>query len=426
LSSGSPARARCFNGTNAEWSTFYFPSPFVLLCIYQYLFIVTSKLLQRVTNRLEEIEAKGLRRELRPPFGVDLSSNDYLGLSQHPRLKQAMTEAVMLEGCGATASRLLRGERECFAAIEKRFARFKKTERALFFGSGYAANVGALTTFLEEGDVVFTDELNHASLIDGIRLSKAQRVIFHHCNIEALNRAIFETSCDGQRFLVTESLFSMNGDIAPLREYARVCRESDMELIVDEAHAVGVYGERGSGLIENFKLDEDVFLSINTCGKALGVCGAFAAGPAWAIEYLVQRARPFIFSTAPPPAVAAALNAALDVIEEEPETRAKLLSLARVLRGALREKGIEIPVGQSQIISIIIGESEKVVEIASKLQAEGFDARAIRPPTVPEGTARLRVSVNVGLDEETLLRFASSVKKAMGETYNVSANLDSE
>ncbi len=398
---------------------------FVLSHFPKYLLGVSQKLEKRTKKHLQEIESNGLRRVLREPHGVDLSSNDYLCLSQHTHLKQAMISAVEKEGCGSTASRLLRGERECFAEIEKRFAGFKETESALFFCSGYAANTGLLTAFLEEGDTVFTDELNHASLIDGIRLSKAKRVIFPHNDFGALNNLIKTTACEGQRFLVTESLFSMDGDVAPLDKYAKLCRKTNTALIVDEAHAVGIYGEKGSGFIEKFGIGEDVFLSMNTCGKALGVSGAFVCGDDWAIDYLIQRARSFIFSTAAPPAVCAAIGAALDLIEEEPERRERLLSLSKFLGECLHENRIGVPDfsfqlpdskwenPQSQIIPIIIGDSERAVAVASHLQREGFDVRAVRPPTVPKGTARLRVSLNVGVDENMLSEFVTRLKTAL-------------
>ena len=295
---------------------------------------------QRVHRRLAEIESAGLTRRLHPPAGVDLCSNDYLGLADHPAVRARLAEAVQIHGCGSTGSRLLRGHRDSFEAVEHRFAAFKGTEAALYFGSGYAANVGVLSTFLEEGDVVFSDELNHASLIDGIRLGRARKVVFSHGDVRALERAIAATQDARQGFLVTESLFSMEGDFAPLTEYAALCRATGTALIVDEAHAVGIYGERGSGLIEEAGCGDAVFLSVNTAGKALGVAGAFVAGPGWAIDYLVQRARSFIFSTAPPPALAEAVDAALTVIGAEPECRQRLKTLTARLRTLLAEAGI--------------------------------------------------------------------------------------
>jgi 8-amino-7-oxononanoate synthase len=357
----------------------------------------TESFEHRIRTGLEELDHAGLRRTLRAPSGIDLSSNDYLGLATHPTLKQRMAAAVCEHGCGSTGSRLLRGERECFSAIERRFAQFKGTERSLYFSSGYLANLAVLTAFPESGDVIFSDERNHASLIDGARLSRARRVIFPHNDASALRRLIGEANDAGQKFIVTESLFSADGDFAPLADYAELCRETGAALIVDEAHAVGVYGERGQGL------GDDAFVSVNTAGKALGVAGAFAAGPEWAIEFLVQRARPFIFSTAPPPAVAAALDASLDLIEAEPQRRARLLELAAYLRQRL---GVS---GESQIIPVVLGLNERAVAVAAALQREGFDVRAIRPPTVPEGTARLRISVNVNLSETILDRFVDAL-----------------
>jgi len=362
-----------------------------------------------VLERLEFLDSEAGRRELRPPEGIDLTSNDYLGLAAHPRVKERMAEAVMKEGCGSTGSRLLRGERAGFAAIESRFADFKRTEAALYFGSGYLGNLGVLASFAEADDVVFSDELNHASLIDGLRLSHARRVVFPHCDVEPLRRLIQNETGDGQKFLLTESLFSMDGDEAPLREYAGLCRDTGTALIVDEAHAVGIYGASGSGLIEATGTGRDVFLSINPAGKALGVCGAFVAGPAWAIEYLIQSARTFIFSTAPPPSVAAALDAALDVIAEEPQRRQTLINLAAFLRSALSERGISIPPGRSQIIPVIIGGNEQASAVAAAMREKNFDIRAIRPPTVPQGTARLRISVNVNLNPLLLSQFAAAL-----------------
>jgi 8-amino-7-oxononanoate synthase len=351
----------------------------------------------RVRASLEELDRAGLRRRLSAPSGIDLCSNDYLGLANHPHLRQRMAEAVCREGVGSTGSRLLRGQRDCFSQIERRFAAFKGAGGALYFSSGYLANLAVLTTFPQPGDVIFSDQLNHASLIDGARLSHARRVIFPHNDIEALAGLLREDSAGAQKFVVVESLFSMQGDLAPLDDYARLCRENGAVLIVDEAHAVGIYGERGQGL------GQDVLLSINTAGKALGVSGAFVAGPAWAIEFLVQRARPFIFSTAPPPAVAAALNASLDLIEAEPERRARLLTLASHLRSRL---GLS---GNSQIVPVILGSNDRAVSVAEKLQNAGFDVRAIRPPTVPEGSARLRLSVNLNLSEAILDHLVESL-----------------
>lgn len=376
---------------------------------------------RRVTARLAEIADRHLTRVMRPPAGVDLSSNDYLTLSTHPSVTAAFVAGVGAEGAGSTGSRLLRGEREAFAAAERRFAAFKGTERALFFSSGYLANLAVLTTLPEAGDVIFSDALNHASLIDAVRLSRASRVVFAHNDVAALAQALDATPCTGIRFVVVESMFSMDGDRAPLVGLARVCRERGAVLVVDEAHAVGVYGVHGTGLIEELGVAADVLLSINTAGKALGVGGAFVAGPAWAIEYLVQRGRPFVFSTAAPPAMAWAIQASLDVVRDEPERRVTLRARAARLRARLRAAGLDVDANDSHIVPIHIGSNAVAVAVAETLQSEGFDVRAIRPPTVPEGTARLRVSVNTGVDELALDRFAALVLAALKEAGLCSA-----
>ena len=376
---------------------------------------------QRVGRRLRAIREGQLQRTLAPPAGADFSSNDYLGLASHPRLKQAMTEAIERDGVGSTGSRLLRGDREAFTDVERHFAAFKRTERALYFSSGYLANLAVLTTLPERGDVIVSDERNHASLIDGIRLSAAGRVVFPHNDVEALARALRERPAGSQAFVVTESLFSMDGDVPPLADYAALCRSTGAALVVDEAHAVGCYGERGSGLIEACGIERDVCVSINTAGKALGVGGAFVAGPAWAIGYLIQRARPFIFSTAPPPSVAAALDASLELIVQEPERRARLAGRARYLRGALRAASVPVPEGATQIIPIVLGDNDRALLVAGQLQAQGFDVRAIRPPSVAPGTARLRIAVNADLTDEILDRFAGALSVALRESVPCSA-----
>ena len=328
---------------------------------------------------------------------------------------QRFAEAVGREGCGSTGSRLLRGHRDGFTAVERRFAAFKRTERSIYFSSGYLANIAVLATLPEKGDVIFSDESNHASLIDGIRLSRAQRAVFQHNDVDDLVRLLSESKNVpvNQRFVVVESLFSMDGDYAPLADYVSVCQNFDAVLFVDEAHAVGVYGDDGSGLIHSAGIDDDVLLSVNTAGKALGVAGAFVAGPAWLIDYLEQRARPFVFSTASPPAVAAALEASLDVIAGEPERRKRLLARVRFLRARLKQAGLPLPTDISQIIPIIVGDNTAAVKLAQALQQRGFDVRAIRPPSVPDNTARLRVSVNASLSEDDLDRFVDALGQCL-------------
>jgi 8-amino-7-oxononanoate synthase len=382
---------------------------------------MSRSLEQRVRARLDSLSERHLLRTLREPAGIDLSSNDYLGLAAHPLVRQRMIEAIRSAGCGSTGSRLLRGHRSAFDEIERRFAGFKGTDRSLYFSSGYLANLGVLTTFPEEGDLILSDERNHASLVDAVRLSRAGRAIFPHNDADALARLLREARGPGHTFVVTESLFSMDGDAAPLTDYARLCRSAGASLVVDEAHAVGIYGLHGSGLVEAAGIAADVFVSVNPAGKALGACGAFVAGPSWAIEYLLQRARPFIFSTAPPPALAAALDASLSIVAAESERRARLLSLARLLRSRLADARVPVPDGFSQIVPVLLGDNDRALEVAAVLQSAGYDVRAIRPPSVAPGTARLRLSVNVNLSEATIERFAGALAAAVGTAQPCSA-----
>jgi 8-amino-7-oxononanoate synthase len=368
----------------------------------------------RVRERLQAIREGRLERSLRPPSGIDFSSNDYLGLATHPSVIQAVVDAVEQEGVGSTGSRLLRGDRESFVDIERRFAAFKGTERALYFSSGYLANLAVLTTFVEGGDVILSDSRNHASLIDAGRLSSARRIVFPHKDAGALAQLLGRPPSSGHIFVVTESLFSMDGDVPPLAEYAELCSQNGATLIVDEAHAVGIYGTRGSGLLEEYGIDAASCVSINTAGKALGVSGAFVAGPAWAIDYLIQRARPFIFSTAAPPALAAAIGASLDVIGAEPDRRSRLMDRVKRLRTAMAASGLPVPAGFSQIIPVVIGDNERALDAASALQAQGFDVRAIRPPSVAPGSARLRISVNVTLTDDAIDAFARALVAVVG------------
>jgi 8-amino-7-oxononanoate synthase len=389
-----------------------------------------SPLEARTRGRLAALSAGGMLRALAVPAGVDLSSNDYLGLSRHPAIVDAAVEGVRRHGVGSTGSRLLRGHRDAFFRVEQRFAAFKGAEASLYFSTGYLANLAVLTTLAESGDTIFSDERNHASLIDGTRLSRAKTIVFPHNDATALSALLAAhrrtAPAAAASFVVVESLFSMDGDAAPLAEYAAICRAHGAVLIVDEAHAVGVFGQRGSGLIEAAGDDTAaaVCVSVNTAGKALGAAGAFVAGPSWAIDYLTQRARTFVFTTAAPPALAEALEVSLAVVEQEPQRRARVQGLAGHLRRALSRAGLLQPAqaGGSQIVPVVLGANDRAVAVAAVLQREGFDVRAIRPPSVPEGTARLRISVNALLDEPTLDRFVEALGSAVDRTPGADAS----
>lgn len=365
----------------------------------------------RIKSQLAELDEKGLRRSLSSPNGLDFSSNDFLCLANDERLINSAIAGLHLVGVGSTGSRLLRGERIVFAKVEQQFAEWKVAEKSLYFSSGYQANVGLISTITKIGDVIFSDELNHASLIDGIRLSNANKVVYPHLDFEKLGQLLRETDCKGQKFLITESLFSMDGDVAPLDKYAEICAETNTVLIVDEAHAVGIYGKKGSGLIEHFGLNHDSIISINTAGKALGVSGAFVAGSADLTEFLINRCRSFIYSTAPLPICAVTLSNSIEVIQNEPDRRKSLLELSEYFHQLLKDNGFAVPNETTQIIPILIGDSKKAVDLAHKMQLAGFDIRAIRPPTVPHGTSRLRVSLNIGLTKKNLEDFIQLLTK---------------
>jgi len=355
------------------------------------------------------LSANGLARSLSAPAGIDLSSNDYLGLAEDASVKTAFVESVSTLGVGSTGSRLLRGERTVFADVERTFARWKGSESSLYFATGYQANIGIFQTFLQKQDAVFSDELNHASIIDGIRLGRARKIVYPHLDLDSLEAGLASDESFGEKFVVTESLFSMDGDIAPLSRIADICRRHGANLIVDEAHAVGLYGKDGSGLIEENGIEKDVFLSVNTAGKALGVSGAFVAGEAEVIRYLINRCRSFIYSTAPVPAAAAAIKRAIEYVKAKPESRGMHRDICIRFADLMREEGIEISTASTHIVPVLIGESAKAVQIAEELQLIGFDVRAIRPPTVPDGTARLRVSLNTKLTDDDLSGFVHSL-----------------
>jgi 8-amino-7-oxononanoate synthase len=351
-------------------------------------------------------ERAGLLRRMRPPRGlVDLASNDYLGLANHPHLVERTCDAVAKLGVGSGGSRLLTGHRDAFAELEDRLAAFSGTEAALLFGSGYAANLGVLTAVVGWDDLVLSDNRNHASLIDGIRLTGARKVVYPHGEVAAIGAALRQPRA-GRAFVVTESVFSMDGDLAPLAEVVDVAERHGALVIVDEAHATGLFGARGAGRVEELGLSQRVLATMHTGGKALGSAGAWVAGSRLLVDTLAQIARSFIFTTAPMPALAGALGAALDIVAAEPERRAEVHRKARLLRKAVAAAGTAVPAQGSPIIPLAGGANEAAVAAQVALAAEGCDCRAVRPPTVPAGSARLRVTVRSPVADEDLLRFA--------------------
>jgi 8-amino-7-oxononanoate synthase len=365
----------------------------------------------RLSATLAELRTAGLLRQLRLPGGIDLVSNDYLGLGEHPHLIERMREAMADLPAGSGGSRLLRGHHAVFERLEARLAAFSGSEAALLFGSGYAANIGLLQSIVSEGDLIVSDERNHASLIDGIRLTKAQTVIYPHQDLQSVERAL-ERPRTGRAIVLTESVFSMDGDLSPLADLSTIAERHGAVVIVDEAHATGLYGPRGSGRVEELRLRDRVLATVHTGGKALGSGGAWVACSRVLRDVMVNRARTFIFSTAPLPVLAAALEAGLDLLEREPERRSAVHRKSALLQRALAESGIRVD-ASSPIVPIIAGSNEAAVALQSGLQADGFDVRAIRPPSVAPGTARLRVTVRYPLSDQDLRRFAGHVARRL-------------
>jgi 8-amino-7-oxononanoate synthase len=394
-----------------------------------------------IDDELAALEQKHLRRRLATRDGpqsarlvidgrelINFGSNDYLGLAADRRLAQAVADALAREGWGSGASPLVTGHAALHRQLEERLAEFEGTEAALLFSSGFAANMGAIAALAGPGDVVFCDRKNHASLWDGCRLSRADVRVYPHGDCGRLASLLAESrksriakgdspifadtkigTVPRRRLIVTDSLFSMDGDLAPLAELADLAAAYDAMLLVDEAHATGVFGPRGRGVAEHLGVEHRVPVRIGTLSKALGSVGGFVAGSRSLIEWLVNRARPYVFSTASPAAVAAAAVAALDIIRDEPQRREGLLARAERLRAELARQGWNTGASASQIIPVIVGDPERAVGLSSKLRDRGLFVPAIRPPTVPEGETCLRISLTAGHTEEMIARLLAAL-----------------
>ena len=357
-----------------------------------------------ISERLAELESSGLRRRLRvvegpqgPEVVLDgrpvllLCSNNYLGLADHPRLRRAAADAALSLGTSAGASRLISGSMPIHAELESRLAEFKGTEAALLFGSGYLANTGAIAALAQRDEIVFSDELNHASIIDGCRLTRAETFVYRHADTEHLEWGL-RRAAERAALIVTDGVFSMDGDIAPLPELADLARRHRCRLLVDEAHATGCIGPGGRGSVAAAGVTDEVDVIVGTLGKALGGYGAYVCGSRELVDFLVNSARPFIYSTAPPPPSVAAALAALELLAESPERVERLQVNAAALRDGLRSVGLEPSGSETQIVPLVIGEADDTMALCERLLAEGVFAQAIRPPTVPPGTCRLRLT----------------------------------
>jgi glycine C-acetyltransferase len=320
-------------------------------------------------------------------------SNNYLGLANHPRVKEAAAEAARSCGCGSGASRLISGNMRLHEDLEERIARFLGSEAVLLFNNGYTANVGILSSLMGEGDTVFSDALNHASLIDGCRLSRAEVRVYRHGDAGSLEEMLQQTRGPGKRLIITDSLFSMDGDLAPLPDLAALARTYGCLLMVDEAHAVGVLGPTGRGAAEAFGVEQAVDLSVGTLGKALGSFGAFVACSGVVRDFLINHARSLIFSTSLPPPVLAAAAAALEIVQAEPGRRDSLRENARRFGAGLREMGFPVPDPLTHVQRLLTGDARRAMDLSERLLRQGIFAQGIRPPTVPAGTARIRFSL---------------------------------
>ncbi len=370
-------------------------------------------ILSDLESGLLQLEARSQRRSLQQIAGVNLCSNDYLGLSESTILREEIGEAVRrAQHVGGTGSRLLSGHFADWDEVESEFAAFAGTEAALYFGSGYAANLGLLASLLGKEDLVFSDALNHASIIDGIRLSGARKEIYPHGDLNALEAALRAHAGEAcRKIVVTESVFSMDGDVADVGAIVSLAGRFGASVIVDEAHATAVHGPGGRGIVAASNNTDNVLAVLHTCGKALASAGSFVCGSAVLKEHLVNHARTFIFSTAMPPYMAAQIRAALRLARGMNAQREKLLATARQFSGALQSEGWNTSGTESQIVPAIIGTNGDALDAAEHLQREGFAVRAIRPPTVPEGKARMRFSLTSLIEQNELKRLQSSLSE---------------
>ena len=376
--------------------------------------MITDKM-QYLAEDLNGLRSRGLFRSLRVLESaqdtevtieghrlLNLSSNNYLGLTTHPRLTQAMIEATMQYGAGSGAVRTIAGTMAVHEALERKLADFKHTEASLVFQSGFTANVGVLQVMVQEGDVIVSDELNHASIIDGIRLSKAERSIYRHRDVDDLEQHLSKHRDKRMKLVVTDGVFSMDGDIAPLKQIVERAEAYSALVMVDDAHASGVLGRNGRGTVNHFGLDGRVDLQIGTLSKAIGVLGGYVASTQTVRDFLIHRARPFLFSTSHPPGVAAACTAALDVLLSEPERIDRLWANTRRFKDGLRRSGFQTGASETPITPVIVGAGQTAMDFSDRLFQAGIFAQGIGYPTVPEGRARIRTIVTSAHSEAQL------------------------
>jgi len=357
-------------------------------------------------TELKSLRDKGLYRSLRRVEGdqgstlfiddrevINFSSNNYLGLANHPALRAAAKEAIDRYGCGSGASRLISGNMTLHEELEDKIAELKGTEGALVFNSGFQANTGVIPVLVGKGDLILSDALNHASIIDGCRLSRSEVFVYGHRHMDQLELALKQAPVRGRKLIVTESLFSMDGDEAPLADIVSLAEKYGAIVMVDEAHATGVYEPNGAGLVAKLGLGDRILIQMGTLGKALGGFGAYIAGTKALRELLINRCRSFIFTTSLPPAVMAMSIAALDLVKKEPQRRQKLRENSERLRAGLRALGLTPGDSRSQILPLMFGDATRCMQLSELLLEHGVFAQGIRPPTVPVDTSRLRITL---------------------------------
>ena len=390
--------------------------------------------MSEIHERLEELRDAGLYRRMRMVSGPQgprvlldgkevllLCSNNYLGLADHPRVRTAAADAAMRYGAGSGASRLVSGNMTLHRRLEERLASFKESARCVLFGSGYLANLGVIQALARKGDVVFSDALNHASIIDGCKLAGAETFVYRHVDMEHLEWGLRESGGRGS-LIVTDGVFSMDGDVAPLVRIVELARRYDARVMVDEAHATGVLGPGGRGSVAAAGLEGEVDLIVGTLGKALGSYGAYVCCDTAMKRYLVNTARTLIFSTGPAPPVVAAAIAALEILSEQPRRVERLGRNAHTLRTALAAHGLNPPEGETPIVPVVVGDAARAVSLCERILRHGVFAQAIRPPTVPDGTSRLRLAAMATHNTAELQRAAAQIGAAARAEDALTAN----
>ncbi|GJL50237.1 MAG: 8-amino-7-oxononanoate synthase [Nitrospirales bacterium] len=381
-------------------------------------------------DELDEFTRKHLRRQLKtvnsataPTITIDgkpviqLASNNYLGLANHPEVKEAAIQTIQHYGVGSGASRLISGTQTPHHGLETALAHFKATEAALTFGTGYSANTGIIPTLVGSQDLILADRLCHASLIDGCRISQATLRVFHHNDTTHLKQLLEKRSGAQKTLIITEGVFSMDGDIPPLPEIVNLASDFQATLLVDDAHGTGIMGKHGRGIVEHFEIDPNVLIQMGTLSKALGTIGGYVVGSRSLIDYLINTSRSFIYTTAPPSSMAAAAQAAINIIQSDPDRRTRLWQNRDQLYQGLKAMGFQLTNTQSPILPIILSDPQLAVSMSTRLLEHGIYIPAIRPPTVPKGTSRLRLTVtseHTSAQIETALTALDLIRKELG------------